>query len=102
VHHDGSVATATLGVPGFVLLAVSEVEGKFGQAVETTAAEAAGVRSAVRPNCTPSKCFHSGLFTPRSPPTHDSRHERMINMPARVMTVPWTRSSAWFGLLTAD
>jgi transposase len=37
VEREGSAAAAMLGLPGFVVLAVSEVDGELEQAIETTA-----------------------------------------------------------------
>lgn len=37
VECEGSAAAAMLGLPGFVVLAVSEHEGELEQAIETTA-----------------------------------------------------------------
>jgi hypothetical protein len=37
VEREFSAAAAMLGLPGFVVLAVSEVEGELEQAIETTA-----------------------------------------------------------------
>ena len=40
MNANGSARTAMLGLPGMVLVAVSEVDGELKQAVETTAATA--------------------------------------------------------------
>ena len=49
---DDSVSTAMLGLPGLLLLAMSEVDGELEQAVQTTAGAAwcAGCGVAVKPH----------------------------------------------------
>jgi transposase len=75
VVDDGSAATAMLGLPGFVLLAVSELEDEIEQAIET-AADLGGC-----PGC-------GAVAT-----LHDRREVRVRDLPSagRAVTLIWVK-----------
>lgn len=75
MHHDGTAATAMLGLPGFVLLAVSEHDDELEYAIETSEAVAG--------------CPTCGVLAR----LHDRRRTDVRDLPAggRAVTLVWLK-----------